>query len=166
MSKSETTNFRLKNAEQSCLNHYFGAESVRLLYAHGGDLVIKERSPEMLKAMQSDARIVHYAAVEPTDPESKRPNGVYDQILVYDIKKQEGWVKKAKTKWGGIWLPGWPGGRVFQPGDGGALGPVSHQPVIVSIVRCCNSCLYIEGTPYMLRRYPASLPRGWIVGFI
>ena len=63
------------------------AESVRPPYAHGRNLAIRERSPEMWKAMQSDMRIVHYTAVEPSDFESKCPNGVRDQTLVYDIKK-------------------------------------------------------------------------------
>ena len=56
VSELEVTDFRLKGAEQSCLNHQFGAESVRLSYAHGGDLAIKKPSPEMWKAMQPDTR--------------------------------------------------------------------------------------------------------------
>ena len=88
-SKLETTDFRLKDAEQSFLNHYFGAQSVRLPYAYGGNLVIKERSPEMWKAMQSDMRIVHYTLVKPFDSKTKCPNEVWDQTMVYDLKRQE-----------------------------------------------------------------------------
>ena len=105
VSKSEMKDFRLKNAERSYLNHHFGVESVQLSYAYGGNLAIKEPSPEMWKATQSDTRFVRYPAVKPSDFESKYPNKVCDQTLVYDIKKQEGWVKKAKTKWGGHLVP-------------------------------------------------------------
>ena len=105
VSKLETTDFRLKDAEQSYLNHYFGAESVRLPYAYGGNLAIKERSPEMWKAMQADMRIVHYTVVKPFDSETKCPDGMCDQTLVYDLKKQEDWLEKAKTKWGGHFAP-------------------------------------------------------------
>ena len=105
VSKLETTDFRLKDAEQSYLNHYFGAESVRLPYAYGGNLAIKERSPEMWKAMQADMRIVHYTVVKPFDSETKCPDGMCDQTLVYDLKKQEVWLEKANTKWGGHFAP-------------------------------------------------------------
>jgi len=101
ISKLETTNFRLKDAEQSYLNHYFGAQSVRLPYAYGGNLAIKERSPEMWKAMQADMRIVHYTLVKPFDSKMKCPNGMCDQKKVYDLKKQEAWLETAKAKWKG-----------------------------------------------------------------
>ena len=45
--KLESTDFKLKDAGQSYSNHRSGAESVRLPYVYGGNLAIKERSPEM-----------------------------------------------------------------------------------------------------------------------
>lgn len=105
LSKLETTDFRLKDAEQSYLNHYFGAQSVRLPYAYGGNLAIKERSPEMWKAMQADMRIIHYTLTKPFDFKAKCPNGVCDQEKVYDLERQEAWLKTAKTKWGGNFVP-------------------------------------------------------------
>ena len=59
VSKLESTDFGLKDMEQSYSNHHFGAESVRLPYVYGGNLAIKERSPEMWKMMRSGMRIVH-----------------------------------------------------------------------------------------------------------
>ena len=100
-SKLETTDFRLKDAEQSYLSHYFGAQSVRLPYAYGGNLVIKERSPET----QSDMRIVHYTLVKPFDSKMKCPNGACDQAMVYDLKRQEAWLGRAKAEWGGHFAP-------------------------------------------------------------
>ena len=43
MSKLESTDFGLKDPEQSYLNGYVGAESVRLPYAYVGNIAIKER---------------------------------------------------------------------------------------------------------------------------
>ena len=65
VSKLETTDSRLKDAEQSYPSHYCGAESVLLPYTYGGSLANKERSPEMWKAMQSDMRI---SVIPPSSP--------------------------------------------------------------------------------------------------
>ena len=100
----ETTDFRLKDAGQSYLNHY-GAESVRLPHAYGGNLAIKEHSSEMWKAMQSDKGIIHFTVVRPFDFESKCPDGMRGQTSVYDVKKLEACFKRAKTKWGGHFAP-------------------------------------------------------------
>jgi len=104
-SKLETTDFRLKDAEQSYLNHYFGAQAVRLPYAYGGNIAIKERSPDMWDAMQSDMRIVHYTLVKPFNSRTKCPKGMCDQEKVYDLKSQEAWLETAKTKWKGHFAP-------------------------------------------------------------
>ena len=66
---------------------------------------IKERSPEMWKVMQSDMRIVHHTLVKPFDSKVKCPNGVCDQAMVYDLKRQEAWLEKAKSEWGGPLAP-------------------------------------------------------------
>lgn len=105
MSKLETTNFRLKDAEQSFLNQYFGAQSVRLPYVYGGNIAIKERAPEMWKSMQADMRIVHYTLVKPFDSKMKCPDGMCDQTKVYDLGRQEAWFRKAKAKWKGHFVP-------------------------------------------------------------
>ena len=157
VSKMETADFRFKVAEQSYLNHYFGAESIPLPYAYGGNLAIKERSPEMWEMMRSGMRIVHGTVVKTST--SKRSA----RTLVYDLNKQEVWVKKAKTKLGGQFAPElawWE--ESFNPAMRG-IGNVFYQPVIDLIVHRCISRL---GTSYMLWKYPASSPRRWIVGFI
>lgn len=101
MSKLETTSFRLKDAEQSYLNHYFGAQAVRLPYAYGGNLAIKERAPAMWDAMQSDMRIIHYTLVKPFQSKMKCPGGVCDPEKVFDPKRQRDWFNKAIKKWKG-----------------------------------------------------------------
>lgn len=101
VSKLETTDFRLKDAEQSYLNHYFGAQAVRLPYAYGGNLAIKERAPEMWEAIQKDMRIVHYTLVKPFENKMKCPAGICDQEKVFDLKRLRGVISAAKRKWKG-----------------------------------------------------------------
>ena len=101
ISKLETTKFRLYDAEQSYLNQYFGVQGVRLPYAYGGNLAIKERSPKVWEALQADLRIVHYTINKPFQFELKCPGGICDLEEVYDLKRQEKWLIKAKTKWKG-----------------------------------------------------------------
>ena len=43
---------------------------------------------------------LRYVAVKPFDLEMKCPDGMRDRTLVYDVKKREGWLKKAGIKWG------------------------------------------------------------------
>lgn len=105
ISKLETTKFRLKDAEQSYLNHYFGAQAVRLPYAYGGNLAIKERSPEMWEAMQKDMRVVHYTLVKPFDARAKCPDGICDPEKVFDLKRQQNWLSTARRKWKGLFIP-------------------------------------------------------------
>ena len=84
------------------------------------------------------------------DLETKCPSEMCDRTSVYDLKKQEVWVKKAKTKLGGHFAPElawWE--ESFNLAMRG-IGNVSCQPVIDLTVHRCISRLYIEGTPYML----------------
>ncbi|PCH35546.1 glycosyltransferase family 8 protein [Wolfiporia cocos MD-104 SS10] len=53
------------DAEQGFLNHYYGAEVVRLPYAYNANLAIKLRKPELWEDLWGDARIVHYTIVKP-----------------------------------------------------------------------------------------------------
>jgi hypothetical protein len=101
ISKLETTNFRLKDAEQSYLNHYFGAQAVRLPYAYGGNLAIKERSPEMWEAMQKDMRIVHYTLSKPFEFKMKCPGGICDPKQVFDLNRHQNLLTATKKKWKG-----------------------------------------------------------------
>ena len=105
VSKLETTKFRLKDAEQSYLNHYFGAEAVRLPYAYGGNLALRERSPEMWEGIQADMRIIHYTINKPFNARMKCPGGICNPKEVFDLKKQQAWLDKAKGKWKGHFVP-------------------------------------------------------------
>ena len=95
-------------------------------------------------------RIVHDTVAKTFDFETKCPNEMCDRTLVYDPKKQEAWVKQAKTKWGGhfaLELVWWE--ESFNLAMRGVEN-VSCQPVIDLAVHRCISRLYIEGTSYML----------------
>lgn len=105
VSKLETTKFRLTDAEQSYLNHYFGAQAVRLPYAYGGNLAIKERSPEMWSAMQKELRIIHYTLNKPFDSELKCPGGICDPEEVFDLKRQQEWLNTVKKRWKAHFAP-------------------------------------------------------------
>lgn len=105
ISKLETTKFRLKDAEQSYLNQYFGAQAVRLPYPYGGNLAIKERAPEMWEAMQADMKIIHYTLVKPFNARLKCPNGICDRETVFDLKGQEEYFSDSKTKWNSRFAP-------------------------------------------------------------
>lgn len=105
VSKLETTTFRLVDAEQSFLNHYFGAQAVRLPYAYGGNIAIKERSPEMWQGLQKDLRIIHYTLSKPFDAEPKCPDTICGPEEIFDLERHEEWLEITKTKWEGHFAP-------------------------------------------------------------
>ncbi len=53
------------DAEQSYLNHYFGAEVVRLPYAYNANLAIKGKSVKLWEGMQAEQRVVHFTLIKP-----------------------------------------------------------------------------------------------------
>ena len=146
MSKLETADLRFKVAEQSYLNHYFGAVSIRLPYAYGGNLAIKERSPEIWKMMRSGMRIVHGIVAKTSTWKRSAERDVRPNA---GVRPQEtgSLGQKAKPKWGGHFAPElawWE--ESFNPAMRG-IGNVFYQSVIDLIVHRCISRL---GTPYML----------------
>lgn len=102
VAKLETAKYSLRDAEQAFLNLYFGVEALRLPYAYGGNLAIKERSDEMWAGMQKDLRIVHYTLVKPFETKFACGWGRTCQSeLVFDDDRRKEYLLKAKKKWSG-----------------------------------------------------------------
>lgn len=53
------------DAEQSYLNHYFGAEVVRLPYVYNANLAIKARTRKLWDGMEAEQRVVHFTLIKP-----------------------------------------------------------------------------------------------------
>ncbi|KAK7691804.1 hypothetical protein QCA50_005207 [Cerrena zonata] len=94
VSKIEHADFPLLEAEQSYLNHYFGAEVVRLPYAYNGNLAIKRRSPEMWKNTTEERRIVHFTWPKPF------LQGDYERVPWYNLEEK---VMEVSTWEDGLW---------------------------------------------------------------
>ena len=60
-----TADFPPEDAEQSYLNHFFGAEAVRLPFAYNANLAIKRRSQKLWEGIKAEHRIVHFTLVKP-----------------------------------------------------------------------------------------------------
>ncbi|KAI0076963.1 nucleotide-diphospho-sugar transferase [Panus rudis PR-1116 ss-1] len=65
IAKLEMAKFPHWEAEQSYLNHFFGAEAVRLPYAYNGNLAIKRRARKLWNGTQMNRRIIHFTLVKP-----------------------------------------------------------------------------------------------------
>lgn len=63
--KIATARYPTFEAEQSFLNHYFGAEVLRLPYVYNGNVAVKERTPALWAGMQAQMRVVHYTLAKP-----------------------------------------------------------------------------------------------------
>jgi len=94
-SQLATANYPLMDAEQSYLNHFFGAEAVRLPYAYNGNLAIKMRKPEMWKATLSEQRIIHYTLHKPF------LQGDYEEV---PFEQMEDRILDQAEGWGGAFM--------------------------------------------------------------
>ncbi|KAG5639775.1 hypothetical protein H0H81_000055 [Sphagnurus paluster] len=61
----EVAKYPLAQAEQSFLNLFFGASTLRLPYAYNANLAIKRSAPAMWAGMRDEIRIVHYTLTKP-----------------------------------------------------------------------------------------------------
>lgn len=102
ISKIEQADFPHLEAEQSYLNHYFGAEAVRLPYAYNGNLAIKRRSLGMWKNTTEERRIVHFTWPKPF------LQGDYERVPWYNLEErvmevstwEDGYYKEEMLWWG------------------------------------------------------------------
>lgn len=100
-----TAKYRSEDAEQSFLNHYYGAEAVRLPFAYNGNLAIKKRSPKMWNGILPELRLVHYTMVKPFLGHD------YAKVEVQDLdkhvekmsKKRGGYYRREVLWWGEAW---------------------------------------------------------------
>lgn len=60
-----TASYRAADAEQSFLNHFYGAEAIRLPYMYNGNQAIKKRSPKLWAGIVQELRLVHFTMVKP-----------------------------------------------------------------------------------------------------
>ena len=71
VSKIATAHYPAEQAEQAFLNHYFGAEALRLPYAYNANLAIKARVPRMWEGIKKEIRVIHYTMVKPFTKDNK-----------------------------------------------------------------------------------------------
>ena len=65
LSQLSSASYPSYDAEQSFLNHYFGAEAVRLPYSYNYNLAIKKRGPLLWDTLWDEARIIHFTLAKP-----------------------------------------------------------------------------------------------------
>ncbi|KAI0045248.1 glycosyltransferase family 8 protein [Auriscalpium vulgare] len=83
-----------QQAEQAFLNVYYAADAVRLPHVYNGNLVIKERSPELWRALKRDMKIVHYTSPTPF---------LKVGTTLLEGKRLQRMVAKAKSVDGGLY---------------------------------------------------------------
>ncbi|TCD59937.1 hypothetical protein EIP91_011035, partial [Steccherinum ochraceum] len=86
------------DAEQSFLNHYFGAEVVRLPYHYNMNLAIKRRQPALWVGTLPEQRIVHFTLVKPFI--GRGP--MYKEVAFEDL---EAFVPQIALEDGGLYKP-------------------------------------------------------------
>ncbi|THH26498.1 hypothetical protein EUX98_g7690 [Antrodiella citrinella] len=87
-------NYKAEDAEQSFLNHFYGAEAIRLPYAYNGNQAIKKRSPKVWAGIAKELRVVHYTMVKPFLARD------YAEVKLKDMDQHT--LKQTKLK-GGIY---------------------------------------------------------------
>ena len=65
LAKSASARYPALEAEQAFLNLYFGAEALRLPYAYNANLAIRERTPALWDALQTEMRVLHFTKIKP-----------------------------------------------------------------------------------------------------
>lgn len=89
-----TASYRAKDAEQSFLNHFYGAEAVRLPYVYNGNQALKKRSAKLWEGMKHELRLVHFTMVKPFLGRD------YAEVKLEDLDKHS--LKQSNNK-GGIY---------------------------------------------------------------
>ncbi|EDR05163.1 glycosyltransferase family 8 protein [Laccaria bicolor S238N-H82] len=98
--KIETARFPPVEAEQSFLNHYYGAKGVRLPYAYNMNLAIKKRSLELWENLKEEGKIVHYTLFKPFKGLSRRVSTrVEEEEAIRDAATQDGGFFAEEFGW-------------------------------------------------------------------
>lgn len=93
ISQLSTASYNPADAEQSFLNQYFGAESVRLPYLYNYNVAIKKRAPLLWNTLWDGAKIVHFTLAKPF---LTMPN--YIPVAWNDMERH---VKEQAKNWNG-----------------------------------------------------------------
>ncbi|KAI0827983.1 nucleotide-diphospho-sugar transferase [Trametes gibbosa] len=102
--KIATARYPAEQAEQAFLNHYFGAEVLRLPYAYNANLAIKKRTPALWAGLQEEMRIMHYTMAKPF------LQGDYDEVPMDRLAKNAAKVARKKSAFKAEimeWLDAW-----------------------------------------------------------
>ncbi|KAI8968616.1 nucleotide-diphospho-sugar transferase [Trametes punicea] len=91
VAKIATAHYPAEQAEQAFLNHYFGAEALRLPYAYNANLAIKKRTPALWKGLQDEMRIMHFTMAKPF------LQGDYDEVPIAQLEKNAEKVARRKS---------------------------------------------------------------------
>lgn len=120
-----TASYRAEDAEQSFLNHFYGAEAIRLPYVYNGNQALKKRSPRLWAGMAHELRLVHFTMVKPFLGKD------YAEVKLKDLDEHV--VKQSKLK-GGIykdevlwWGDMWAGARTLYRTEMGKC--LSNTPI-------------------------------------
>lgn len=99
--KIESATYPLEQAEQSFLNLYYAARTVRLPYIYNLNLAIKKRSRTLWESLKGEGKIVHYTIAKPF------PVAVDGGILTREAEEEA--LKKAEQGNGGLYVEeiGW-----------------------------------------------------------
>ncbi|KAL1938525.1 hypothetical protein VTO73DRAFT_11548 [Trametes versicolor] len=89
--KIASAHYPAEQAEQAFLNHYFGAEALRLPYAYNANLAIKRRTPALWAGLQQEMRIMHYTMAKPF------LQGDYDEVPMDRLEKNAERVMRKKS---------------------------------------------------------------------
>ena len=104
VAKIASARYPAEQAEQAFLNHYFGAEALRLPYAYNGNLAIKKRTPKLWAGLQDELRIVHFTMAKPF------LQGDYDEVPMDQLEKNAEKVARRKSAYKeeiGEWVEAW-----------------------------------------------------------
>jgi hypothetical protein len=89
-----------REAEQSFLNVYFGADAVRLPYLYNANLAIRERSPALWDAMRDELRVVHYTVPKPFPKDGTEiADGVRLERAIRKARRDRGGVHAEAVDW-------------------------------------------------------------------
>lgn len=105
VSQIGTANYPSEDAEQSYLNHFYGAEAIRLPFAYNGNLAIKKRTPKLWDGILPELRVVHYTMIKPF------LGNDYAQVKLEDLEEhvekmarsKGGYYQEEVRWWGEAW---------------------------------------------------------------
>ncbi|KAJ8515755.1 hypothetical protein ONZ45_g6861 [Pleurotus djamor] len=103
LSKLETANYPLEQAEQSFLNAYFASKRVLLPYAYNAGIVIKRRSPALWDELKTNAKIVHFTNVKPYLVENQDPTRILTEVEVAEAMEDASRRKDVYAEEIGWW---------------------------------------------------------------